>query len=251
MARIMKLKEKQYYDELFYDIFGSPLDKSIDVYETKEELSGEKPLCVALDSDKTGYIPLVTSGIRASKINIQGEDGIAYKLAVQKKNFWEEIVSCKMKLDLKNAISSNITIYEGTYGTNFIQSSLVNKSGLVRVSATPKFYNAKGENITPSLFYNELSIPAVFSINVYLSNYGTGNTYEFSKAYSEKLITGAYSYINQNFTVTYNLSSENFYDSTAFVVEVYTTNSKNSITGKMTFNSLTINGKQIPVTCSL
>lgn len=249
MARIMRLKEKQYHSEILYDVLDMPNDKAIDVYETKEELGGEKSLCIMADNGVVGYIPLIKEGIRASKINIQIDNGEVYKMALQKSTILDEIAYCKMKIDLNNVISGNTEVVPGTKGDNFIQASISNKVAFCRVSATVRFYNKKNEDITGYIFYNETPTTAVFVINGYVSSYGTGNTYEVNERYSQNLVPTGQSYYNKDYTITHSLTADKYSESRAFSVDVGTRNNNSSVTAKITFKSLTINGRQIPVYC--
>lgn len=246
MARIMKLKEYENHKEETIGSNGSTADKAIDVYDTREELDDEKTLCIIGDNGKTGYIPLVTGGARASKINVLCDNNEVYKMAIQKKNMLDEIVSCKIKLYL-TADNPNVEVVPGTSGNDFFQVSISNKKAYGYASARPYFYDKNGEDITQYIYCNEEPTQAIFTVNSYHTRYSTGFfTYSSTKVSNVNLIKNADSYYNVDHIIEHSLVYGVYRHAMDFNILILTNNTTCGVTNKITFKNLTINGRKIP-----
>lgn len=237
MARVAYLKETLFHSDTLFS--GS---KVLDVYDNKDGFGGEQALCVQLKTGNIGYIPLTNNNKRISSIKTIGKDGQSYALAVQKKCIYDDIAYCLIRTKKYN--EKYITV-----GENYVQAYVSGVSDSGNCYMDIEFYNSQDENITKYANYVEDNVSVNFLINAYLTFSGYGNNYNFQ--YNQTEILGNIgSYTNKDLNVTTTFDTTTKLETKRFFINAVTPNTGNSALTKITFKSLTINGRLVPIRIS-
>lgn len=215
----------------------------IEMYNSKEELSGESAICVNLQNGKTGYVPITENANRKSRLKILGADGKVYSASVVKKERYKDIVSCQLKLYVYNENGTSAV----TYGSDFVQIKASGSSGYTRCGIYLSFYDDRGEDMNYITLFVDDVVPLEINTNAYITSSGSGNDFEF-KFMNNQLITSFPSYLSKDLTTVTRYDISSSYNTNNFGLYAYVPNSSNVAVNKITFKSIKIAGREIPFT---
>lgn len=211
------------------------------IYETKEELGGEKSMGVVLKDGRTGYIPLTIDSDRIGRNpRILGNDGQKYSMATVKKDAYKDIDHCNIYLyTYEQAGSGNVTA-----SSNYVQGKTSSANSVYKCNFGFKFYD-KYNNYLPSLNkYTISDIPYIIEYNLYYSLYGGS----VSISHGDELIGTNNQSVYRNTNLTQNTKFNSNSNMPIFSLSFYSNNNNSNNVVKITINKIKIGGKVIPIT---
>lgn len=212
------------------------------IYETKDELGGAKCAGIVIKDGRTGYIPLtqdIYNGYRNP--HILCNDGQNYHFAEVKNNSYTDIVSCKIILS-KSSSSGDASF--GEISSNKLSTTSYGHSNLA-CKVDFCFYDKNGNDLTSHYYYiKHGNIKLTLNYSIYYSGYG-GSVYVMNQSSDVITTTSNTGYANnKSFTTSFGAG----YDLPYFYIFLDSSNSSRNCSCDFTLNSLTFNGKKLPIT---